>query len=214
MTSGVYEIVNTVNGKRYVGSAVDMERRRAWHFSALSRGAHHSSKLQNAHRKHGGGSFVFTPLLVCAKAMLLFYEQRALDALAPAYNIEKTAGSRLGHTASAETRAKMSAAATGKKKAPEAIAKTAAALRGRKRPPDVVARVAAARTAVGHHFSVAHRAKLSAAARARVVSDATRATLSAAQKGRTATPETIAKRMATRAANRANSTRKATTQNG
>ncbi len=34
MASGVYEIVNAVNGKRYVGSSAGLERRKINHFTA------------------------------------------------------------------------------------------------------------------------------------------------------------------------------------
>ena len=46
--AGIYAIENKVNGKVYVGSAVDL--------------GHHSLKLQRAWDKHGAASFAFAPL--------------------------------------------------------------------------------------------------------------------------------------------------------
>lgn len=50
-SSGIYEIVNTINGKRYVGSAVSLKRRWVDHRRDLRAGKHHSRHLQNAWAK-------------------------------------------------------------------------------------------------------------------------------------------------------------------
>jgi group I intron endonuclease len=110
---GIYEILNLVNGKRYLGSAVHLPRRWTLHQADLRRGEHHSSKLQRAWNKYGEAAFVFKPLLVCTPKDLTFYEQRCFDGYKPEYNICPTAGSRLGTTQSVVSRAKMSRAKTG-----------------------------------------------------------------------------------------------------
>lgn len=143
--SGIYKITNTANGKIYVGSAKDFPQRWGMHRHMLRKNKHHSPYMQKAYNKHGEDSFVFEVMLVCAKEDLLFYEQRALDALSPCdpsvgYNICKTAGSSLGrkmpphaveamrermkgkqyglgHRHSEESRAKMSAGKIGNKNA-------------------------------------------------------------------------------------------------
>ena len=61
--SGIYKIVNTVNGKKYVGSAVDIKRRWQAHKLRLRKNNHHSPKLQNAWNKHGESSFTFSDSL-------------------------------------------------------------------------------------------------------------------------------------------------------
>ena len=48
MNAGVYEILNVVSGKRYIGSSVDLRKRFRVHRLALNRGAHHSAFLQRA----------------------------------------------------------------------------------------------------------------------------------------------------------------------
>ena len=85
--SGIYEILNTVNGKRYIGSAVYIVGRFARHRMHLRRGTHHSVHLQRAWNKHGEEAFEFRPILFCTKDMLLYYEQLAIDAFKPLYNI-------------------------------------------------------------------------------------------------------------------------------
>ncbi|MDY0282629.1 MAG: GIY-YIG nuclease family protein [Salinivirgaceae bacterium] len=79
--SGIYQIRNTVNGKRYVGSSVNMRARWRTHRTMLKHRKHHAQKLQNAWNKYGCKAFVFEVLLICAKEDLVFFEQRALDTL-------------------------------------------------------------------------------------------------------------------------------------
>lgn len=57
---GVYKIENTKNGKKYIGSSKDMEKRFYQHKRDLNLGRHHSVKLQNAWNKVADKSvFVF-----------------------------------------------------------------------------------------------------------------------------------------------------------
>lgn len=134
MNTGIYEILNTVNGKRYIGSAVNFKARWAVHTSHLTRGLHHSPSLQRAWNKYGSEAFLFKPLLICAPTNLLFYEQRCLDGYTPEYNICKIANSSLGVKRTDETKARISASKTGKKmppRTPEHAAKLSAAMKGK-----------------------------------------------------------------------------------
>jgi len=53
MASGIYQIKNTLNGKFYVGSAVNIKQRWSTHISSLNKNNHHSGHLQNAWNKYG-----------------------------------------------------------------------------------------------------------------------------------------------------------------
>lgn len=134
--TGIYEIRNIINGKRYVGSAVNFGNRWRVHAQSLIRGDHHSPALQRAWRMYGPGAFHFNKLLACSKDNLLMYEQIMLDAMKPEYNIAKVAGSQLGLKRNAETKAKNSAAAkrtrnfTGHSHTEETRAKISAAKKG------------------------------------------------------------------------------------
>lgn len=116
MNSGIYRIENTIDGKAYVGSAVDFDARWRKHRKDLRRGNHHSYKLQAAWDQAGETAFVFRRLLVCAPSDLMLFEQRALDATKVArhgYNVSPTASSIRGikrRPFTAEHRAKLSAA--------------------------------------------------------------------------------------------------------
>ena len=111
--SGIYEILNTVNGKRYIGSAVNLTRRRREHWAELKRNDHHCKHLQFAWNKYGLAAFEFNPILICAVDNLIMYEQICIDGGHPEYNKCRTAGSTLGVKHTAETRAKLSIARMG-----------------------------------------------------------------------------------------------------
>lgn len=117
MASGIYEILNTANGKRYIGSAKDLDCRWKLHRRELLGGRHVNKHLQRAWNKYGEGAFKFLPILTCAKTkqMLEFYEQQLLDKVKPEYNICKKAGTTLGMVHSPEARAKMKERSTGRK---------------------------------------------------------------------------------------------------
>lgn len=142
--AGIYEIVNTVNGKQYVGSAIDLAGRQRLHVWNLKRGTHHSKHLQNAWKKYGDDAFTFKTLLLCSRENLVMYEQRAIDGFKPEYNISCIAGSVLGI-----------------KRTPEQRVALSAALKGIKYPPrseDV--RAAISRRMIGNKYGVGGKSRL------------------------------------------------------
>lgn len=101
MQSGVYTITNSVTGKLYVGSSVNLSRRKNQHFSDLRHGKHPSQKLQRSFDKHGGAAFLFRPLLFCSPQNLFLFEQRALDVFdshRQGYNVLPLAGTSRGYS--------------------------------------------------------------------------------------------------------------------
>lgn len=105
--SGIYLITNKVNGKRYIGSAVDIPSRWRVHTYHLRKGDHHSKHMQSAWNKYGADGFEFTVLEYCDVDQLLIIEQRYLDSVAPEYNTNKIAGSLIGYRFSDEQKSKM-----------------------------------------------------------------------------------------------------------
>ena len=111
MKSGIYKITCTANGRFYVGSAVDLAKRKRDHFSYLKRGTHGNQHLQNAYNKYGRKAFKFAVLEHVADVeALIDREQHYIDTLEPEFNICKVAGSQLGVKRTEEVRAKMSKA--------------------------------------------------------------------------------------------------------
>lgn len=125
--TGIYSIRNTINGKVYPGSSVDIEHRWVLHRIALKNGKHHSEHLQRAWSKYGEDNFEFLALEECSKDQLLIREQVYLDAVRVrnpdgtlggidhnlAYNTCPIAGNCLGFRHSEESRRKMSEAHIG-----------------------------------------------------------------------------------------------------
>ena len=110
---GIYKITNTVTGKFYIGSAVNIKSRWADHRSRLGANKHHNRHLQNSWNKHGEDSFTFEVLEYCEKERLIEREQFYIDNEKPAYNISPTAGNSLGVKRTDETKRKMSEAKMG-----------------------------------------------------------------------------------------------------
>ena len=59
MKGGIYKIINVLNNKFYVGSAVDFKRRKRIHWWRLRRGDHSNKHLQAAWNKYGEKAFTF-----------------------------------------------------------------------------------------------------------------------------------------------------------
>lgn len=73
----VYRILNTSNGKYYVGSTIRFEKRKRTHLNSLRKNKHHSIKLQEDFNYFGEESFVFEVLKECDDYRE--EEQRLLD---------------------------------------------------------------------------------------------------------------------------------------
>ena len=198
MTSGIYEILNTVNGKRYIGSAVRFNKRWNLHRAHLRSGKHHSPHLQRAWDKYGAKAFTFRVLLVCAptKEQMNLYEQLCLDEYKPEYNIALTAGSRLGMKNSPEATAKQAAALRGGKHTPEHCWKTGAAWRGKNVPLETKIKISKAlKGKKKPPRTAAHSANISVAKKGKRMPPRTaahKANLSKTRTGMIFTPEHIA----------------------
>ena len=108
MSCGVYCITNKVNSNKYIGSAVDIDKRWSKHLWLLSKDRHSSPHLQNAWNKYGADCFEFSVVELCDKEHLIEREQFYIDSENPVYNVCPTAGSCLGLKRSEEFRRKMS----------------------------------------------------------------------------------------------------------
>ena len=110
--SGVYEIRNKLNDKRYIGSSADIDERFGEHRADLRHNRHSNLVLQNAWNKHGEESFEFIVVEEVEKATdLVPREQYWIDIKKSAeegYNIKKRADSRLGLKLSEEAKKKIS----------------------------------------------------------------------------------------------------------
>jgi len=76
---GIYNIINTVNNKRYIGSSNNLERRHYRHFYDLRNGSHANKHLQSAVTKYGLDNFIFKTIELCEIENLLIIEQEHID---------------------------------------------------------------------------------------------------------------------------------------
>ena len=77
--SGIYQIRNLVNDKRYIGQSINLHKRKSDHFSSLKNDKHANYHLQNSYNKHGKQNFIFETLLYCEPFQLTDYEQFFVD---------------------------------------------------------------------------------------------------------------------------------------
>jgi group I intron endonuclease len=111
---GVYFIKNTVNGKCYVGSSVDIKKRWGTHKLALRNGSHHSKHLQRAWDKYGESAFEFGFCELCSTASSLTnVEQQWLDRIGH-YNVSRKADRPRPPEMTPEIRQRISAALKGR----------------------------------------------------------------------------------------------------
>jgi len=110
--SGIYRWVNLKNGKSYVGSSTNLNKRLRGYFDISFLEAEikkSKSLIYIALLKYGYSTFQLEILELCAPEKCIEREQYYLDLLKPEYNTLKVAGSSLGFKHSEETVAILSA---------------------------------------------------------------------------------------------------------
>lgn len=95
--SGVYKISFLGSSKFYIGSAVNLKKRRANHLSDLRLKKHPNNYMQNMYNKYGEDNYRFTVLEFCDVELLIIKEQSYMDELKPEINILKYATNSLGY---------------------------------------------------------------------------------------------------------------------
>lgn len=219
--SGCLYILNFPNGKSYIGiSKWGAQKRFAKHCESVRCGSKFAA--HNAIRKFGPENTAVKTLVIADWPYLKALEKQAIAAFstkAPdGYNMTDGGDGTIGHIHSAESRLRMSAAHIGKPLPPETKAKMSLAAKGKPKTKEHAANIGASRK--GTQLSTEHRKKISVAhtgkrltpeqrerisenLTGRPMSEKTRLTLIALNTGKLKSKESIAKRTAARAANRA-----------
>ena len=143
---GIYKIVNRTNDHFYIGSAVDLGRRKTRHFSELRNQRHNNPRLQAAWNLYGEAAFEFTVLeYVADRADLYVAEDRwlrghvgtaycynlGMAAIAPMLGLCGEKSPTWGYRHTEEAKAKIAAAGRGRKISQSARDKRSAKLKGR-----------------------------------------------------------------------------------
>jgi group I intron endonuclease len=145
--AGIYQWTNLLNGKSYIGSAVNLSNRLYRYYSAKCL-VKDNMTINKALLKYGYSNFSMEILEYCNVDELLKREQYYFDLLNPEYNILKKAGNSLGLKHSEETREKMSLNKMGDKNpmfgkffSEETIGKMSEAKRGKTHSEETMAKL-------------------------------------------------------------------------
>ena len=219
LIQGIYAITNLETGRRYIGSAVNVQKRYSEHRRHLRRGSHHNPPLQRAWVKYGEANFRLTVVeKVERKENLCEVEQSYLDRERGLYNVAPFADrpTRQGMPHSAETKAKIGAANSialkGKKIPPDVTAKRVAKVLGQKRSAETRARMREAQRGYiphsaiqksaalrcGKALSQVHRERISASMKGLERTEAHRTNMSLSQRGKKKSPSAVAAMRAAR----------------
>jgi group I intron endonuclease len=205
--SGIYGILNTVNGKWYIGQSANLEARQRHHLSRLGNGEHWNAHLQDAVNRYGIGCFYFCVLEECGwdvvdeRERYWIAEYQSNDR-ALGYN--KDAGGKLHKTVSAETRLKLSLAHKGRPLSERQLANVArlkvinigriSPMRGQKMSEEArrkmsIAKLGKPNGRLGTKASESARLNMSLSHMEKTHSEAQRAKMSAIMKNRYFSPE-------------------------
>lgn len=138
MQSGIYKITNIIDGKIYIGSAVNITVRWRNHRNELNRNDHKNEYLQRAWNKYKEENFKFEIIEEVEKENnLLEREQYWLDYTESfnrdkGYNLTPTAGSMLGYRFSEESKKKIGKSNKGKKRSEEFKQEVSKRFKGKK----------------------------------------------------------------------------------
>lgn len=105
---GIYVFTNLENGKRYVGSSVDLYNRLHEHVHNLKNNKAHNAHFQASWNKYGEDSFIYGVLEYCNEANQFEREQYYIDLIHPEYNLTLNVVANFGHKVSESTKEKIS----------------------------------------------------------------------------------------------------------
>ena len=167
MARGIYKIINVVNNKFYVGSAVNLSRRRARHFSELRNGRHNNGRLQAAWRKYGEAAFIFVVVeelppeadLLAAENVWLkehvgkdYCYNIGVDATAPHLGMSGPLSPTWGHRHTEDAKARIGAASKARVQSEEEKAKRRQSMKGRVLTANTRAKISATLTGEGNFW--------------------------------------------------------------
>lgn len=114
-SSGIYKIVCAKNNKIYIGSALNLNKRKREHFSCLKNNTHFNHYLQNCFNKYGEEAFIFEVVLYCEQNELLIKEEEQIkvhNSYKNGFNmLEKPTKNMFGYKHTQEAKKQMSFAA-------------------------------------------------------------------------------------------------------
>jgi group I intron endonuclease len=149
MNQGIYKIRNLLNDHFYIGSAVNLKRRKSRHFSELRNKKHNNKRLQAAWDKYGEEAFIFEIVelvenlsdlyktedkWLCGHVGTSYCYNLGMAAISPMLGLCGEKSPTWGYKHTDEAKAKISEAGKGRVVSEETRAKRSAALKGREIP--------------------------------------------------------------------------------
>jgi len=165
MNQGIYKIINVVNNKFYIGSAVSLRKRKSRHFSELRTGKHNNRHLQAAWVKYGEQAFVFVVVEeVEDRTLLLEAENRwlkehvgkdycyniGIDATAPALGMVGERSPTWGYKHTDTAREQIGIHSRGRAHTPESREKIRQFLIGRPKSAETRAKISTTLSGAGN----------------------------------------------------------------
>lgn len=110
--SGIYKIYCDGNDRSYIGSSVNVRKRKNSHLCELRNNKHPNDYLQNSFNRYGEDSFTFSLILECKPELLLIKEEEQIkiyDTYKDGFNlIETPTKNLLGYKHTDKNKARMS----------------------------------------------------------------------------------------------------------
>lgn len=110
--TGIYKISFLTTDRVYIGSSVNLRKRKNSHLCELRKGIHKNNMLQKAYNKYGENNMIFTIILECEPESLLIYEEeqiRTHNSYRKGFNlVEKPSENMLGYKHTEQSKSKMS----------------------------------------------------------------------------------------------------------
>jgi group I intron endonuclease len=180
---GIYNIVNLVNGKRYVGYTENLRHRKSQHKSSAKRLDINNYHLLAAYKKYGIENFKFEILEECEPESLVVREDYWTTKLGShlrthGYNIKPT-GTKSAHAI--ESRIKMSLKNKGRIKSEAERRNISKALKGRKLTKEWIEKMVSSRK--GYKHSEDAKSKISKGNSGKIRTEECRRSISIRQKG-------------------------------
>jgi len=118
--TGIYRIAFLNSKKTYIGSSVNIGKRRREHLSGLRNNRHYNKHLQNAYNLYGEDNMTFEVIVLCEQEHLLVFEEQKIkeyDSYFKGYNlVENPTKTNFGlkHTETSREKMSLSAKARGR----------------------------------------------------------------------------------------------------
>lgn len=188
---GIYCIENLINGKKYIGQSVNIERRFSQHKSLLNNNKHENEYLQRSWNKYGSDVFSFYILCECNECNLDDEERHYIaifDSTNENNGFNNESGGCINKHASERTKEKVSKANKGRRHTEEAKRKMSESRKGHYISEENLRKLVDGRKAAG--FSADGLKRLSEFNKGKILSEETKNKISESLKGIVRSEET------------------------